>query len=111
MREQLVISQFPEGFRSAPKCFPIRNRTMALLSEATVIVEAGETSGTLHQGWEALRLGRPLFLVEELVLSQGHTWAKEMMGYGAVPLSLSKLDDLLDALPTRARGERSELTL
>jgi DNA processing protein len=35
---------------------------MALLTDATVIVEAGEKSGTLHQGWEALRLGRLLFL-------------------------------------------------
>ena len=40
----------------------MRNRTMAIIAHATVIVEAGEGSGTLHQGWEALRLGRPLFL-------------------------------------------------
>lgn len=36
---------------------------MALLTDATV-VEAGEKSGTLYQGWEALRLGRQLFLTE-----------------------------------------------
>ena len=40
---------------------------MALLSPATVIVEAGEGSGTQHQGWEALRLGRPLYFLESAV--------------------------------------------
>ena len=59
MREHLVISQFPSGTPSRRTNFPRRNRTMALLTDATVIIEAGESSGTLDQGWEALRLGRP----------------------------------------------------
>jgi DNA processing protein len=63
MREQLVVSQFAPGSAVTPKNFSIRNRTMALLTDATVIVEPGEKSGTLHQGWEALRLGRLLFLM------------------------------------------------
>lgn len=33
---------------------------MALLADATVIVEATEASGTMHHGWEAIRLGRPV---------------------------------------------------
>ncbi|EQD40851.1 SMF family protein [mine drainage metagenome] len=51
-REHLLVSQFPSGYPTTPKNFPIRNRTMALLTDATVIVEAGETSGTVHQGWK-----------------------------------------------------------
>ena len=62
----LLVSQFPSGMKVTPKNFPIRSRTMALLSDATVIVEAGERSGTLHQGWEALRLGRLPFLMESV---------------------------------------------
>jgi DNA processing protein len=50
MREHLVVSQFPVGYPFQKKNFPMRNRTMALLSDATIIVEAGEKSGTLHQG-------------------------------------------------------------
>jgi DNA processing protein len=61
MDEYLVLSQFATGCPVQPKNFPIRNRTMALISHATIIVEAQEKSGSLHQGWEALRLGRPLF--------------------------------------------------
>jgi len=62
-RDHLLVSQFPSGHRVLRSNFPRRNRTMALLCHASVIVEAGESSGTLSQGWEALRLGRPLFLL------------------------------------------------
>jgi hypothetical protein len=78
MREQLVVSQFAQGSAVTPKNFPIRNRTMALLTDATVIVEAGAKSGTLHQGWEALRLGRLLFLTEDVVNDAALSWPKEI---------------------------------
>ena len=59
---------------------------MALLSPATVIVEAGEGSGTQHQGREALRLGRPLYFLESAVRSGGH-WINEQIEYGAEVLT------------------------
>lgn len=62
MYNHLAISQFPIGHVTQPKDFVVRNRTMALISDATIIVEAQDTSGSLHQGWEALRLGRSLYL-------------------------------------------------
>ena len=64
----------------------MRNRTMALFSDATVIVEAGPKSGTIHQGWEAIRLGRSLYVLDSLA-REGHPWLKEMIGYGAQVLS------------------------
>lgn len=99
MRDYLVVSQFPIGYRTAPKSFPIRNRTMALLTDATVIVEAGEKSGTLHQGWEALRLGRLLFVMESVVDDPSLTWPREFIRYGAQVLSRDNLDEVLDHLP------------
>ena len=48
--EHLLVSQFAPGRRESPKLFPMRNRTMALLTNTTVIVEASEKSGTRHQG-------------------------------------------------------------
>ena len=83
VRVHLAVSQFPAGMRAGAKAFPIRNRTMALVSDATVIVEAGEGGGTVHQGWEALRLGRPLFLMESLVARSHLAWPAEMLGFGA----------------------------
>jgi len=108
MREHLVVSQFPPGTPSRPGNFPMRNRTMALLSDATIIVEAGEKSGSLHQGWEALRLGRPLFLMVELLSDPGFAWRAEMERYGAEALRLENLDLLFESLPEGARGEASQ---
>jgi len=98
-KDHLAVSQFPVGYRANRKCFPMRNRTMALLSDATIIIEAGEKSGTLHQGWEALRLGRYLFLLESLVNDNAPSWPKEMLKYGAQILELDHLDDIIDDIP------------
>lgn len=105
MREHLCLSQFPVGTPANRGNFPMRNRTMALISDATVIVEAGDKSGSLHQGWEALRLGRPLFLFENLVRDAQLTWPKQMLGYGAQPVSLGTLAVLYDFLPERTGEE------
>ena len=97
----LLVTQFAPNSQVRPSNFPQRNRTMALLSDATIIVEArSETSGTLHQGWEALRLGRPLFIMQALVNS-GLKWPKRMLDYGAVPITLPSENDsaLYEMLP------------
>jgi DNA processing protein len=73
-----------------------------LISDATVFVEAGEKSGSLHQGWEALRLGRPLFLCESVLADPGLSWPKEMEHCGAQIWSLSSLDLILEVLPERS---------
>jgi len=95
----LAISQFPVGYPSGKQNFPRRNKTMALISDATVIVEASENSGTRHQGWEALRLGRLLFLLESVVTNPSLTWPKEMIKYGAQVLSRENLQEALDDIP------------
>jgi len=97
---QLVISQFETGYPFSKRNFPIRNRTMALISHATVIIEASENSGTIHQGWEALRLGRPLYLLESLVKNSNLTWPEKFIEYGARVLTRDNFDDLLNELPT-----------
>lgn len=97
--EHLAVSQFPVGSPSQRKNFVLRNRTMALLSDATVIVEAGEQSGTVHQGWEAIRLGRPLFLLESLASTPGLTWPAKMLEYGAQVLTRDNLAAVLEELP------------
>ncbi len=105
MREHLAVSQFKSGTPGGIKNFPIRNRTMALLTDATIIIEAGEKSGTLHQGWEALRLGRLLFLLESVATNSALTWPAEMIRYGAQVLSRKNLDTVLDHLPQRPARE------
>jgi DNA processing protein len=72
---------------------------MALLTDATVIVEAGEKSGTVYQGWEALRLGRLLFLMESVVNDTALSWPKQMIHDGARVLSRNNLDDAVSEIP------------
>ncbi|MEX0656262.1 MAG: DNA-processing protein DprA [Nitrosopumilaceae archaeon] len=98
MSKHLVISQFPVGYPTTRKNFVIRNRTMALISDATIIVEAGNTSGSLHQCWETLRLGRPLFIWKSVFDNAKLTWPKEMLEYGA--MKLSNLEEIFEFLPS-----------
>ena len=86
MEEHLAVSQYPIGWITKPKHFVLRNRTMALISDASIIIEAGETSGVISQGWETLRLGRPLFLWK-LLVDRNLDWVDDMMKYGALKLN------------------------
>lgn len=97
MDEHLAVSQFAPGQPVSKKNFVLRNRTMALISDATVIVEAGDGSGTRHQGWESLRLGRSLFIPKHVVRNTDLMWPKEMMEYGAI--ELYDFSDIINFLP------------
>jgi DNA processing protein len=97
--EHLAVSQFPVGSRVSRGNFPRRNRVMALLSDATVIVEAGEGSGSLNQGWEAIRLGRLVFLMEALTKDPSLSWPAKMVEYGAQVLRRDNLEPVLENLP------------
>jgi DNA processing protein len=106
---QLVVSQFDSGSAVRPKNFPIRNRTMALLTDATVIVEAGEKSGTVNLGWEALRLGRLLFLLESVAVDPALSWPKLMIHHGAQVLSRGNLEAALQDIPAITQFRPDEL--
>jgi DNA processing protein len=97
-REHLVVSQFPPGSPTRRWNFPFRNRLMALVSSFTVIVEAGDSSGALSQGWEALRLGRRLHLTRSVYDDAALRWPRDMERYGAQVLSDENLGDLLEEI-------------
>jgi len=109
MQKHLAISQFPAGYLIQPKNFPMRNRTMALISHASVIIEAGEGSGTHSQGWETLRLGKPLFILHSVVNNKFLKWPQKMIEYGAIPLSDS--DILLENLPISDNSDDRHVAL
>lgn len=106
--EHLVVSQFPSGHSILKSNFPRRNRVMALISDATVIMEAGETSGAISQGWEALRLGRRLFIARSVAENPALTWPSEMRKYGAEVLA--EAEDVIEALPRDAGGPLAGLS-
>ena len=60
---------------------------MSALTEATVIVEAGETSGTLVQAWPALKQGRKLFILDSCFRIPSLTWPAKFVEQGAIRVS------------------------
>jgi DNA processing protein len=54
---------------------------MATLSDATVVIEASDTSGTLHQAAECTRLGRWLFIAKSVVDDRTLTWPRKFLKY------------------------------
>lgn len=103
-----AVSQFRWGTPTHRRNFPMRNRTMALLSDATVIVTAGERSGTVHQGREALRLGRDLLLMASLA-AKGLAWAQALQSHGAEVLTDRNLESWLNSLAGRVRVDEPSL--
>ena len=98
----LLVSQFPAAGSIHRSFFPRRNKTMALLSDATLIVEAGEKSGTRHQGWEAIKLGRPVLFPERFLAATVVTWPRQMTEYGAFGFDALTLPLVLNELPYRS---------
>lgn len=62
-----VVSELPPGTPVRRWCFPARNRIIAALAQATVVVEAGERSGSLITAGQAADLGREVAAVPGLV--------------------------------------------
>ena len=93
----MAISQFAEGSKVYPSNFPARNKTMALITDATIIIEATENSGTRHQAWEAIRLGRQVFIMENII-NNGVNWAKDILEYGGIVLTRENYDYILDSI-------------
>jgi DNA protecting protein DprA len=96
-KDHVLISPFGEGETVFKSNFPKRNRVMALLSDATVIVEASDTSGTLHQAAECLRQQRWLFIMSSVLENRKLSWPKEFIGKERVGI-LKTTADLLDKI-------------
>ncbi len=109
MRDHLAVSQFASGTTVGKHTFPIRNKTMALIADATVIIEAADGSGSLHQGWEAIRLGRPLFLARSLFEDADLQFPRKLEEYGAKVLTEESFEDLLRLLPNGRREVLDEI--
>ena len=82
----LVVSEYPPGTEPAPWRFPARNRIIAGLSVATVVVEARERSGALLTADFALELGRDVFAVPGEITAGLSTGTNHLIRQGAAPL-------------------------
>lgn len=100
--DYLLISQVPvlryksQGPQWNKLFFPERNKTMSALSDATIIVEAGETSGTLIQARAALQQGRKLLILDSNFQNSKLTWPAKYEKQGAI--RVREFDDIQRAL-------------
>jgi DNA processing protein len=94
MREHLAVSQFPLGHRTRPRDFLARDRTIALIADAVVMVEAGPAGGSVFTGRAALRLGRPVWIWRGAFDDPNLAWPREMARRGARRLNEDAIDSI-----------------
>ncbi len=101
----LVVSEYAPGVEPAPWRFPARNRIVAGLCAATVVVEARERSGALITADFALEEGREVLAVPGEITSALSAGANALLRLGATPLTCAQdvLESYgLDAAPAAA---------
>ena len=85
----LAVSEYAPGVEPAPWRFPARNRIIAGLSAATVVVEARDRSGALITADLALEEGREVFAVPGEITSALSSGTNDLLKLGATPLTMS----------------------
>jgi DNA processing protein len=83
----LLVSEYAPGVEPAPWRFPARNRIIAGLAAATVLVEARESSGALITADLALEEGRDVFAVPGEITSALSAGTNALLRLGATPLT------------------------
>jgi DNA processing protein len=101
----LVVSEYEPGVEPAPWRFPARNRIIAGLCEAVVVVEARERSGALITADFALDEGREVFAVPGEITSALSAGTNALLKLGATPLT--GVGDVLEALGIERQEQTS----
>jgi DNA processing protein len=101
----LVVSEYEAGVEPAPWRFPARNRIIAGLCAATVVVEARERSGALITADFALEEGREVFAVPGEITSALSAGANALLRLGATPLTAAA--DVLESFGIQSPVDRT----
>ena len=91
-----LVSEFPPDFKATLYSFPQRNRLMAGISKATLIIEAEDRSGTLITARMATDYNRDVLAVPGSAFSSNSKGTNNLIRQGATPITTS--EELLDAL-------------
>ncbi len=81
-----VITQFKPNEQSKPWMFPVRNKLMAALCHAVVIIEADHKSGSLITAFHALEFNRDIFSVPGSIFSALSNGTNNLLRHGAIPV-------------------------
>jgi DNA processing protein len=102
LRGGCVLSEEEPGTPPLPHHFPKRNRLIAALAVAVVVVEAGDRSGALSTAHHAVELGREVLACPANYLNDGALGSNRLLRDGATPYL--GIDSLLEALPSLAEA-------
>jgi DNA processing protein len=91
-----LISEFEPDFKATQWSFPMRNRLMAGISKAVLIIEAEEKSGTLITARLTTEYNRDLLAVPGSIFSPNSKGTNKLIQAGATPVTSS--EDVLEAL-------------
>lgn len=91
-----LISEYPSGVPSYKQNFIARNRIVSGLSQAVLITEAAEKSGSLHTAQFALEQGRDVLVVPGNITSPTSKGTNSLLRVGATPVTSSS--DILQLL-------------
>ena len=91
-----LISEFEPDFKATQWSFPMRNRLMAGISKAVLIIEAEERSGTLITARLTTEYNRDLLVVPGSIFSSNSRGTNRLLHQGATPVTCS--EDVLEAL-------------
>lgn len=105
----LVVSEYEPGVEPAPWRFPARNRVIAGLCRATVVVEARERSGALITADFALEDGREVMAVPGEITSALSAGTNALLRLGATPVTA--VGDVLEALGLEAPRATESMAL
>jgi DNA processing protein len=92
----LIISEFPPGFPPLPGNFPSRNRIIAGLSDAILVTEASEDSGSLITARLAAEQGKDVFAVPGPITSSLSAGTAFLIKQGAK--LITGIDDVLEEI-------------
>lgn len=99
-----LLSEFDPDFKATYWSFPMRNRLMAGVSKAILIIEAEERSGTLITARLATEYNRDLLVVPGSIFSQNAKGVNKLLKQGATPVTSP--EDVLLALGFEPEKEK-----
>jgi DNA processing protein len=91
-----LLSEFDPTLKAADWTFPQRNRLVAGISQATLLIEAAERSGTLITARMTTDYNRELLVVPGSIFSRQHDGIHQFLKLGATPVTCAT--DILDVL-------------
>jgi DNA processing protein len=100
----LLVSEEPPGARATPGSFPKRNRIIAALASAVIVVEADFDSGALITAGHALELNRTVAAVPGPIDSPRSNGTNRLLRDGAIVIA--EVADALALLGLRSAPER-----